>query len=72
MPQRLSVVPAYGRDYKSKKEVQEAFDANKDFTINDLFGGNDGRAVNKQDLQPGDVLNVRYKKLTQVAVITKR
>ena len=27
MPKRLTLIPAYGRDYKSKKAVQEDLDA---------------------------------------------
>lgn len=67
----LTVVPAYGRDYKSKKEVQAALDAETDFLIQDVSAGrDDGRYVNKQQLVgKGYTLNVRYKKLAQVAVI---
>lgn len=63
-----SAVPAYGRDYTSKKAVLEAWAAGKDFIIRSM-DSNDGRAVNKADLPAGVVLNVRYKRLTQVAVI---
>lgn len=38
------LLPAYGRDYKSKKAAQADFDAGKDFT------GADGRYLNKADL----------------------
>ncbi len=66
---RLTLVPSYNRDYKSKKEVQEAWDADKDFTINDMSSPNDGGQINKQDATKGMTLNIRYKKLTQVHVI---
>lgn len=66
---RMTLVPSYGRDYKSKKEVQEAWDGNKDFTINDMSSPNDGSQINKQDATKGMTLNIRYKKLTQVHVI---
>ena len=66
----LTLVPAYGRDYKSKKEVMEAFDADKDFIINDMSCKWDGKPANKKDLvgQYSQV-NIRYKKHTQIAVV---
>jgi len=65
----LTCVPSYGRDYKSQKEVKEAWEAGKDFTINDMSSTDDGRQINKQDASPGMTLNIRYKKLTQICVI---
>ena len=69
---RFTVIPAYGRDYTNAKAVKADFDADRDFQICDMFSGQDGRMVNKQDLAKGDTLNVRYKRLTQIAVITKK
>ena len=66
----ITVIPAYGRDYKSVKEVKEAYEAGKDFIIQDMFSGNDGRAVNKEDaVREGVQLKVRYAKLTKVVII---
>lgn len=62
----LSAVPSYGRDYKSAKEVRAAWEEGKDFDIVDFSRSG---YVNKDDLPPGVVLNVRYKNLTQVCVI---
>lgn len=69
----LTVVPAYGRDYKNKKEVQTDWDAGKDFLIQ-TFGPNDGRYINKQDAQNfkpagGLTLNIRYKRLANIHVV---
>lgn len=67
MAQYITVIPAYGRDYKSQKAVKEAFDAGKDFIIQDFFSGNDGRAVNKEDARrEGLTLSIRYDRLTKV------
>lgn len=45
----MTLTPAYGRDYKSKKEALKAFNDNKDFEVNDfLFRG--GIYTNKADL----------------------
>jgi hypothetical protein len=65
----MTLTPAYGRDYKSAKEVKADWNANKDFVIADIVGGNAGRMINKQQA-PAGTYNIRYKKLTQVCVIT--
>jgi len=66
---RITLVPAYGRDYKSAKAVKADFDANKDFTINDMSSKWDGKVANKQDLA-GYTCNIRYGQLRKVTVIT--
>jgi hypothetical protein len=69
MNRYLTVVPAYGRDYKSKAAVLADWNAGKDFRIQDISSPDNGRYVNKAD-KPADVtLNIRYKRLTMVAVI---
>lgn len=67
----MTLTPAYGKDYKNKREVLEAFDADKDFVINDIMSPDNGRYCNKRDLvtQGIKTVNIRYKKLTQVAVV---
>lgn len=54
-----SLTPAYGRDYKTAKEVKEAFSAGKDFVGDYNLGF---RLCNKKDFKPGDTVNLRYKK----------
>ena len=66
MSRYVSAVPAYGRDYKSKKAVLADWEAGKDFLIQDPFLSG---YVNKQDKPADMVLNIRYKNLTQIAVI---
>lgn len=65
----ITVVPAYGRDYKNQKDVKQAFKDGKDFIINDMSHPNDGAYVNKDDAPKGCTLNVRYAKLTKVLPI---
>lgn len=66
----LTLTPAYGSDYKSKKEVIEAFDNNKDFILSTPFHPDSGRYCNKEDLKTQvSSVNIRYKKLTQIAVV---
>jgi len=64
----LTLVPAYGRDYQSAKAVKADWYAGKDFQIATI-GPDDGRYMNKQDARPGDVLNIRYCRLTRILVI---
>lgn len=66
----LTLVPAYGRDYKSAKAVQEDWDAGKDFLIQDVSSGHNGRYCNKNDnVEKGTTLKIRYKALTQIKLI---
>ena len=66
----VTVVPAYGRDYKSKKAVLTDYHAGKDFQINDMFNPDDGRYINKEDADNGSLtMHVRYSRLTKVCVI---
>lgn len=46
----LTLTPAYGRDYKSKKAVEADWHAGKDFVINDMSHPDDGRYTNKEDM----------------------
>lgn len=67
----VTVIPFYGRDYKSKAAVLEAWNADKDFTIQG-FGGH-GRAINKSDAENPEYgvhsVSVRYDRNTKLAVI---
>ena len=68
----MTLTPAYGRDYKSAKEVKADFDANKDFIIADFSSPHDGSYVNKEQLQGDDAprfINLRYNQLRKVTVI---
>ena len=67
---RFSLIPAYGRDYKTKKAVQADWDANKDFLAVGVTGGG---MTNKQDCEmPGSGItgvSIRYKRLTMQHII---
>lgn len=68
----LTLVPAYGRDYKSQKEVKADWESGKDFRIN-TYGPDDGRLINKEnDLPPGTTFNIRFKKLANICQIVKK
>ena len=65
----ITLVPAYGRDYKSGKAVQEDWDAGKDFVINDMSHKDDGRYINKNDAKKGEKFQIRFKRLTMFKII---
>jgi hypothetical protein len=66
---QLILTPAYGRDYKSAKEVAAAFAADKDFQVATIGYG--GGYTNRADLLNLGVqtVNIRYNKLRNVVVI---
>lgn len=63
-----TLIPAYGRDYKSKKELLADFAANKDFLLQTYNGQT---YVNKGDIEKtGEKeVMVRYAKCTKVTVL---
>lgn len=65
----LTLTPAYGRDYSSKKDVQTDWDADKDFQI--ATPEVKGRYINKADAERYNVpsVSIRYQKLTKVMTI---
>ena len=66
MPRYLSAIPAYGRDYKSKREVLADWNDGKDFLVVDMV---ESGYISKNDKPADVVLQVRYKKQTMVCVI---
>ena len=67
----VTLTPAYGRDYKSKKSMLADFKANKDFIINDLHGPLkhwDGKPINREDLKRDNIsaVMIRYDRLTKI------
>jgi hypothetical protein len=69
---RTTVLPAYGRDYRSAKAVLTDFDAKKDFIIADMSSPFDGRYVNSEQMNVGDVLAVRYDRKRKQVDCVKR
>ena len=68
----ISLVPAYGRDYKSEKEVEEAFDKGKDFRIMDISNPWDGKYASKSELTEYRQVRIRYNKLQDVMFIRRK
>ncbi len=73
MARWLTLVPAYGRDYTSKKAVKADFDADKDFRISDISCQWDGKVANKSDIaRDYDKVEIRYAKLRKLVVLGVR
>ncbi len=64
----LTLVPAYGRDYKTKAAVLKDWENGKDFKI---AGGGPYTSVRDMDQFPGDHVCIRYNKLTEVIIVNK-
>ena len=69
MNHTLTVRNAYGRDFKSKREILEHYNSNKDFQNLNVL--ETSAIVNKQDAERYKVgyLRVRYNNLRDVQII---
>ena len=66
----ITLIPAYGMDYKNQKQVKADFSNGKDFLIADMFSRWDGKPCNKQDLRGQfEQVVIRYSRLTKLALI---
>lgn len=62
-----TVVPAYGRDYKTVKAARADWAAGKDFLVADVFDQYDGKPINKQDADRLALsVNLRFNRNTQI------
>jgi hypothetical protein len=64
----MTLTPAYGRDYRTKRDALSDFAAGKDFILADYSSPWDGKPVSRQDLPAGSTVNLRFDKLRKVAV----
>ncbi len=69
---RHSVIPAYGRDYKSKKAVLESLAQGHDFLISNIMSKWDNKPMSIRDTKGMDTMQVRYGKLRKVAMLTAK
>ena len=56
----ITLIPAYGRDYKSAAAAKADWLANKDFRIACFHHPNDGQLMNKEQAVSSDTYNIRY------------
>ena len=61
----MTVIPAYGRDYKSAAAVHEAWAQGHDFIVADMHDKYDGKPVNIEDAR-GLTVTARYSELRKV------
>ncbi len=67
----ITIVPAYGRDYKSSKAAKEDYFADIDFLLR-TYGREDGRPINRSQIlesYPQYDVNIRYRSLRSVCVV---
>lgn len=63
----MTLIPAYGRDYKSQASVLADFNAGKDFILRHMLDPD--RLINKEQIPPGTRVQFRYSNLTKVFTI---
>ena len=68
---RINLTPMPGKDFKSQKEVEKAFKADKDFLINDMFNRWDGKPCNRSSLKEAGVqtAQIRYGNLRKAITV---
>jgi hypothetical protein len=67
-----TVVPGYGRDYKSAEAAIAAWEAGKDFIIADFTSPWDGKPISIRDFPAGSSVTIRYGKARKVLKYTKK
>lgn len=60
------LTPAYGRDYKNQRAVKQDFLDGQDFVLNSPMGVT---YCSIRDFAPNVLVNLRYRKLTQVTSV---
>lgn len=67
----MTLIPAFGRNYRNAGQVKTDFLADKDFVVANAFHPSDGRLINRSQLiEMGETLvNIRYAHLTKVFAI---
>ena len=68
----LTLIPAYGRDYKSGKAVKADWEDNKDFIIQSFGHPYDGKYINKKDaetINPKAEFMIRFKQNRNFVIV---
>jgi hypothetical protein len=68
---QLTLLPAYGRDYKSKEALVKDWEAGKDFKIATANHKNHGAYTSIRDLKdfPGKQVKIRYNRKTEFILV---
>ncbi len=64
-----TLVPAYGRDYKSAKAARADFLIGRDWIIADITDPYDGKPCSVRDFDAGMGITLRYKKLASLTCL---
>ncbi len=62
----MTVTPAYGKDYKTKKEALHAWTSGADFILNDFTSRWDGKPTSIRDGHTS--VQIRYDNLRKVCI----
>jgi YD repeat-containing protein len=71
MAHYFTLVPAYGRDYKTAAATVAAWDAGKDFIIADISHRYDGKPISTRDA-PGTHFQIRYNGARRLVRVTSK
>tara|TARA_R110000796_G_scaffold61271_2_gene141900 strand:- start:5995 stop:6192 length:198 start_codon:yes stop_codon:yes gene_type:complete len=63
-----TLIPAYGRDYKTAKAAKADWKAGKDFIIADMFNQWDGKPCSIRDMENEQVM-IRFCRLTKITKV---
>lgn len=63
-----TLIPGYGRDYKTAKAVKADWKAGKDFIIADIFNPWDGKPCSIRDMGNEQVM-IRFCRLTKITKV---
>ena len=64
-----TLVPAYGRDYKTAKDVKADWEAGKDFRIADISSRWDGSYCSREDFSNTSQIMIRFNNLTKITKV---
>jgi hypothetical protein len=67
----ITLSPAYGRDFKSRRDAEENFASNQDWRIESIASGYAGAYATRAELKNAGIQEVelRYAKLTKVTIV---
>ena len=65
----MTVVPAYGRDYRLASAAKADWEAGKDFKVCDISSPWDGKVVSKADVPKSESVMLRYSRYTKIAIV---
>ena len=70
--QSITLSPAYGRDFSTRRAAEENFNANQDWRIESVASGYAGAYATRAELKHAGYREVelRYAKLTKVTIVT--